>query len=88
MTETRPGIPDVPAGPSSVNADAAGATGKVVSITELAALTGYHRDTISDWCKRRGLPVVRGGAHGIEYENGWTVDLVDDEEAPAEGEGA
>ncbi|MBI1689520.1 helix-turn-helix domain-containing protein [Methylorubrum sp. DB1722] len=68
MTDPRPGIPDAPAGPSSGNADAAGATGKVVSITELAALTGYHRDTISDWCKRRGLPVVRGGAHGIEYQ--------------------
>lgn len=43
------------------------AVGKVVSISELSALTGYHRDTISDWCKRKGLPVVRGGPHGIEY---------------------
>ncbi|MFC6392380.1 hypothetical protein ACFQDP_24055 [Methylorubrum zatmanii] len=65
MTDPRPGIPDAPGAPSSGNADAAG---KVVSITELAALTGYHRDTISDWVKRWGLPVVRGGAHGIEYQ--------------------
>lgn len=44
--------------------------GRTYSITELADMTGWHRDTISDWCRRREnpLPYESGGRHGVEYQ--------------------
>ncbi len=42
--------------------------GRVVSLTDLADLTGYHRGTISDWITKKRMPVVRGGRHGVEYQ--------------------
>lgn len=51
----------------AANADAAG--GRTYSITELAEMTGWHRDTISDWTRRKEnpLPTVSGGSHEVEY---------------------
>ena len=33
-------------------------------------MTGFHRDTISDWTRRKEnpLPTVSGGRHGVEYQ--------------------
>ena len=33
-------------------------------------MTGFHRDTISDWTRRKEnpLPTVSGGSHGVEYQ--------------------
>lgn len=46
-----------------------GDKGGVYSITALAEMAGFHRDTISDWTRRKEnpLPTVSGGSHGVEY---------------------
>lgn len=41
--------------------------GRLVSISELADLTGYDRDTIAGWIDRRGLPIETGGSAGVAY---------------------
>lgn len=61
------GIPPAPDAPMTANADTSRRT--VYSITALAEMTGYHRNTISDWTRRKEnpLPTVSGGSHGVEY---------------------
>ena len=50
-------------------ASSTGDRGGVYSITTLAEMTGYYRDRISDWTRRKEnpLPVGSGGSHGVEY---------------------
>lgn len=77
-------------------AEAEGAPrGRTYSIIELAEMTGYHRDTISDWIRRKDnpLPYETGGRHGVEYQISlrrlmeWREDLARQEgmKGPVEG---
>ena len=58
-----------PAAEAPVAGIRASAGGASYSITELAEATGWHRDTISDWTRRKEhpLPVEAGGRNGVEY---------------------
>ena len=77
----------------AANADAP--RGRTYSITELAEMTGWHRDTIADWLRRRDnpLPYEAGGRHGVEYQISlrrfveWREDLARQEglKGPAQG---
>lgn len=53
---------------SDIREDAGEIRGLVVSLTDLAELTGYHRDTISSWISKRSLLVIRGGRRGIDCQ--------------------
>lgn len=66
-----------------------GDKGGVYSITALAEMTGFHRDTISDWTRRKEnpLPTVSGGSHGVEYRINLRR-LIDRREDQARVEGA
>jgi len=57
---------DLAGEPVTANADEA-PKGRVVNIVELAEITGYHRDTLSEWIRRKGLPVEKDGWHGVGY---------------------